>query len=418
MVKRFHIIFIKRKNIILAVTCFFICIGLISIFMNFFVKSDQTSIMQQGYVILATNDIGMHCYQLSYSSFLILPPGNNLRVQVFRNEGKEAELINSGIEVSYRIINNTTSADKINFWEYAKDYGYEIAPNIGITGNGLIGKMKLSGDGKYYEVTGIPITPYNDGSTELNPYQLAIINVSDSNTGKILAKIDNVVVPVSNEMDCSICHGTTDTDLDILKKHDELSKTQLVADLEKGKRYKCSECHQDNILGSPGKPNVLPLSQAMHGFHADKIKQSNVTPECYSCHPGPVTQCYRGIMYAEGVSCVNSKCHWDMANVAKTQANGRQAWLQEPNCSQCHGDKYGVNTGLLYRNSYLINNANAEMNGFILCNSCHNSPHAEWKSVIPEDNLLPTDLLGYPSYINKCTVCHEGTGKIHQTIPK
>ena len=148
MVKRFHIIVIKRKNIILAVTCFFICIGLISIFMNLFVKSDQTSIMQQnsGYVILATNDIGMHCYQLSYSSFLILPPGNNLRVQVFRNEGKEAELINSGIEVSYRIINNTTSADKINFWEYAKDYGYEIAPNIGITGNGLIGKMKLSGD--------------------------------------------------------------------------------------------------------------------------------------------------------------------------------------------------------------------------------------------------------------------------------
>jgi hypothetical protein len=148
------------------------------------------------YVILAANDLGMHCYQPDYSKFLILPPGNNLKLQVFLTEGKEAKLINSGIEVSYQIMNNTTSADKINFWKYSKDYGYNVAPDIGVTGNGLTGKMILSKDGLYYEATAIPITPFNDKSTELNPYQLAIFRVTDSKTGKELAKIDNVVVPV------------------------------------------------------------------------------------------------------------------------------------------------------------------------------------------------------------------------------
>jgi len=420
MTNRFHVVFIKRKTIILGGICFLACLALISVLVNFYANHDKTTLGtgKSDYVILAENDIGMHCFQKSYAAFSVLPPANTLKVQVFRNEGKEAKLINSDIEVSYSILNNTTSADKVDFWEYAKDYGYDVKPNIGITGNGLTGKMILSEDGKYYTATAIPLTPYNDGSKKLNPYQLANITVTNIKTGQVLAKTDKIVVPVSNEMDCNICHGNTNTDLNILKAHDELSKTNLVADLAQGKRYKCNDCHKDNILGAPGKPGILPLSQAMHGFHADKMYKSSVTPKCYSCHPGPVTQCYRGEMYANGVTCVNSKCHGDMTTVAKSQADGRQAWLQQPNCSNCHGAKYGANLGLLYRNSYLINNANPNMNGMILCASCHNSPHAEWKSTNPKDNLLPMSLLGYADYINKCTVCHEGKGVIHQTIPK
>lgn len=420
MIKKLFIITIKGRFIILAVTSCLISLVIICFCINYFSKDSSIHMPWQNskYTILAANDMGMHCYQPDYSKFLILPPGNNLKMQVFRNEGKEARLINSDIEVSYQIINNTTSASKINFWEYSKDYGYNVAPDVGITGNGLSGKMKLSKDGMYYEATAIPITPFNDGSTELNPYQLAIIQVTDSKTGKELARIDNVVVPVSNEMNCSNCHGTSDTELNILKAHDELSKTQLVAELSKGKRYKCADCHQDNILGTVGKPGIDTLSEAIHGFHADKMAQSDVKPECYSCHPGPVSQCYRGVMFSEGVSCVNSNCHGDMEKIATSQSEGRQAWLQEPDCSSCHGEKYRVNTGKLYRNSYLVNNLNAEMNGIILCESCHNGPHAEWESANIKDNLLPMKLLGYSNFIDKCTVCHEGTGKIHQTIPK
>lgn len=362
MFNRLYVIAIKRKYVIQAVVCCLISLVLICFFINYFSKDSSVHMLQQNsnYVILAANDMGMHCYQPDYSKFLILPPGNNLKVQVFRKAGKEARLINSGIEVLYQIINNTTSSNKINFWEYSKEYGYTIAPDAGITGNSLSGKMKLSKDGMYYEATAIPVTPFNDGSTELNPYQFAMIRVMESKTGKELARIDNVVVPVSNEMNCSNCHGSSDTDLNILKAHDKLSKTQLVAELAKGKRYKCADCHKDNILDAAGKPGIESLSQAIHGSHSDKMAQSNVKPECYNCHPGPVSQCYRGVMFSKGVSCVNSKCHGDMEKIASSQSEGRQAWLEEPDCSNCHGEKYGTNTGQLYRNSYLINNPNAE----------------------------------------------------------
>ena len=416
MKNNIHFFVIKRKSIILALIGLVISLAAIIFVIGILSrKGEKTEKSDGGYVILAMNDSGMHCYQSDYSGFLILPPGNTLKAQVFKNEGDTARLINSGIEVSYEIIDNTTSADKINFWVYARDYGYGVPPNIGITGNGLSGLMKLSSDNKYYEATGIPVTPFTDGSTVLNPYQLALIKVSAAGTGKILATTDNVVVPVSNEMDCSICHGTDQTDVNILKAHDELSNTTLANDLLNGKRYKCSDCHKDNILGQSGNPEVLPLSQAMHGFHADKMVESNITPTCYSCHPGPVTQCYRGAMYLSGITCDNPQCHGSMANIAETQANGRQAWLQQQDCGNCHGQAYNTNPDVLYRNSYLLNSPSNGMNNLILCESCHNSPHAEWVSSQPKDNLLPISLLGYASYINKCTVCHEGAGKIHKS---
>jgi len=140
---------------------------------------------------------------------------------------------------------------------------------------------------------------------------------------------------------------------------------------------------------------------------------SSTSPACYSCHPGPVTQCYRGSMSLAGISCDDAKCHGDMANVAKTQAERRQAWMMEPDCGSCHGEKYEVNPGRLYRNSYLLNAPSEEMNGLIQCESCHNSPHAEWVSSQAKDNLLPRSLLGYNSFIDKCSVCHEGEGRMH-----
>jgi hypothetical protein len=227
--KKLHTIVIKKKSIFLSLFCLTACI--IAIIITADLRSDKSVEAigpNQQYTILAMNDLGMHCYQRDYSGFLILPPGNTLRVQVFRKGTNEAKLITSGIEISYEIIGNTTSADKINFWDYAKYYGYDVKPNIGITGNGMKGTFVLSADGKYYEATGIPITPYNDGSKKLNPYQLAHIKVIDTASGKLLAETDNIVVPVSDEMKCEECHGNTDTDRNILAAHDKLSGTSLV----------------------------------------------------------------------------------------------------------------------------------------------------------------------------------------------
>lgn len=412
---KFHAVVVKKKTLVISLVGVVLCVAAIVLTASLLSEAAVPINSASGaYTILAMNDSGMHCIQSDYSAYLLLPPANTLKVQVIQKGTREARLVTSGIRVTYEIIDNTTSDDKTNFWIYAKDYGFDAAPNVGITGNGLSGEFALSTDGKYYEAEAIPVTPYNDGSRELNPYQLAHIRVMDARTGAVLAETSNVVVPVSDEMNCSSCHGDTDTDLAILAEHDELSGTSLVEDLEKGQRYKCGQCHRDNALGLPGKADVPPLSQAMHGFHADKMEETSISPVCYSCHPGPVTQCYRGQMSQENINCGSDKCHGDMANVAQTQAEGRQAWLEEPECGECHGSKYAVNPGLLYRNSYLLNAPGEEMNGLILCESCHNSPHAEWVSQQPKDNLLPHSLLGYDSFINKCTVCHEGEGRVHR----
>lgn len=415
MAKRVRFVVLGKKHLILAAIGALVCIAAIIIAAGALARSKSIPVSGNGgdYVILAENDLGMHCYQEDYSGFLILPPANNLKVQVFKKGEDSARLINSGIEVSYEIINNTVSVGKTNFWDYAKDYGYNVAPNIGITGNGLKGTLELSPDKAYYIATAIPVTPYNDGSTKRSPLQMARVTVKDIQTGKVLAEADNVVIPVSEEMECSMCHGGENTDLNILNAHDRLSGTSLTADIKNGKRHKCSECHADNILEAKGVEGVPPLSEAMHDFHSAKMGGSSASPVCYSCHPGPETKCYRGRMYAAGVSCTDAKCHGDMANIAKTQTEGRRAWLDEPDCGACHGSEYSVNANTLYRNSYLMNSPSAEMNGIILCASCHNGTHAEWKSTQQKDNLFPKSLLGYESFIDKCSVCHRGRGKMH-----
>ena len=68
------------------------------------------------YAVFAVNDLGMHCYQRSYAGFMILPPANNLKVQVFRKGAEEARPVTSGIRVSYVVLGNTKSANKTDFW--------------------------------------------------------------------------------------------------------------------------------------------------------------------------------------------------------------------------------------------------------------------------------------------------------------
>jgi len=226
-------------------------------------------------------------------------------------------------------------------------------------------------------VTAIPITPYKD-DLSFNPLQVAKITVRNARTNKVIAVQPKVVVPVSDEMRCDLCHGPVDTAGSILQAHDAANATHLYTDLQAGVRHACSECHKDNALGAPGQAGVLPLSQAMHGWHADEMDPSvvgSLSTPCYACHPGANTKCLRGVMSGAGLTCTNAKCHGSMATVADSQASGREAWLEEPKCGDCHGSTYAENTGALFRNSYLANGPE-NMNGFIMCEDCHNSPHA------------------------------------------
>ncbi len=374
------------------------------------------------FTILAWNDLGMHCDQDDYSYFCVLPPANTLHAQVFHDGD-----LSTGVTVKYSFPKKTDSTLHTNFWTYASNFGWNLAPNVGLTGNGLSGTMTLDSSGKGFVATAIPITPYDDDGT-WDPYGAATITVTD-NSGH--TETANVVAPVSTEMDCINCHGssTVTPQADILQQHDKNQGTTLYSDYLAGKPHLCSECHSDNILGEAGKSGVESLSLAMHNFHKDKMNfttaSTNTTPDCYNCHPGPSTQCLRGVMSRAGKSCHD--CHGDMAAlVNNTYPNSsRQPWLNEPGCSKCHDSKHAENANTLYRNSVLQNSPSSDMNNKIYCEACHNSTHAEFTTanvvynntvMNSSDQAIPEKFQGDNYWIWNCQVCH--TDKTQQSMHK
>ncbi|HSB30521.1 MAG TPA: carboxypeptidase regulatory-like domain-containing protein [Candidatus Sulfobium mesophilum] len=368
------------------------------------------------YMIFAWNDLGMHCDQDDYSYFMVLPPYNTLHAQVFQRSGDGANLITSGITISYAFPKKTNSALHTNFWAYAPQYGFNAPTNVGISGTPLAGNMSLDAKGLSWEAVGIPITPYDDDGT-WDPYGTAVITVKNS-SGQVL-QTANVVAPVSTEMMCSNCHGTTNPQLDILQKHDALSGTTLAADQAKGTVHACAECHADNALGMPGKAGVENLSLAMHNFHKDKMNTTPqamaTTPGCYNCHPGPKTQCLRGIMFRAGKTC--SDCHGDMYGMTNGILAGRQPWLEEPQCGGCHGATYSENANTLFRNSVLQNSPTGDMDNRIYCEACHNGTHAEYTTANTADPTIPMQLQGDNYWIWNCNVCHSATQRsMHRAV--
>ena len=122
----------------------------------------------------------------------------------------------------------------------------------------------------------------------------------------------------------------------------------------------CAECHSSNALGTPGTPGLPSFSQVIHSKHGGE------TNDCYKCHPGPNTQCFRDVMHASGMICQD--CHGSVSNVGKSIANGREPWLEEPRCgaTACHGSNYAEEPGKLFRQS--------KGHGGMYCSTCHGSP--------------------------------------------
>lgn len=346
--------------------------------------------------VLAWNDLGMHCDQDSYKYFCVLPPYNTLHAQIFAGEGSSS----TRYTVTYAFAKKKDSTLHTDFWKYAPSFGWNLAANVGLTGNGLSGTMKRDDKGLGYIADGIPVTPYDDDGT-WDPYGQATLTVKNS-AGTVVAST-NVVVPVSTEMSCSNCHGSVNAAADILQKHDEANGTALLADADAGRPHACAECHADNALGAAGKPGVESLSYAMHKRHDGKVP--NTTEGCYTCHPGPKTKCLRGIMARAGKGCVD--CHGTLTKVWTSEAAGRRPWLDEPKCGTCHGYKHTENAGTLYRNSVLTNAVAGDMNGKIYCEACHNGTHAEYTTSNSADTVITRTTQGNDYWIYNCQVCHK-----------
>jgi len=361
------------------------------------------------HVAIGWNDLGMHCMNNDFEGIAILPPFNNLWVQVVRR-GNPPELLSDGVSLEYRFPANTESASKTNFWDYEdKLFGVDLPQNVGLTGHGMTGILEWNGTA--WEATGVPIVPFDDATpTVEQPYQLAQVTLKDGGTGNILDQTE-FVVPVSVEINCGLCHNggkgapadmahtTPDARLaaakvspsvvwhDILDKHEDVDGGSLLNQTP----VLCAKCHASNALGTTGRAGVPNLSRAIHRRHG----AINQNMDCYSCHPGGQTQCLRGAMYLAGKTCAD--CHGNVRTVGSSIANGRRPWLDEPRCETCH-PTHPENAGTLYRNSV--------GHGGLYCAACHGSPHAELPTAQQRDGIQATRLQGTAAPLGDCLVCH------------
>jgi hypothetical protein len=370
----------------------------------------QDALASSRYVVIAWNDLGMHCISPTFDQMAILPPFNNLQAQVIRR-GDPPTIVTSGVTLRYSIKKNTTVAGKTDFWDYVQPlFGVDLPLGVGLTGNGLAGTMQMVGD--RFEARGIPTVPLDD-RMRWYPYQKGVVKAFDG-SGALLAKT-TATIPVSDELHCDRCHAaggigapgidTGRIESNILTIHDRRVGTDLTANMP----VLCASCHADNALGTPGQPGVSSLSLAMHGKHASLGANA---PGCYDCHPGDRTQCLRTALEGMGPSGADprcERCHGTLQNVATSIEAGRRPWLEEPTCAQCHGTGFATNEPL-YRNS--------QGHGRVFCAACHNSPHAWYPSQLTLDNKQPMALQGSRGPIGderNCTVCHlsSPSGSIH-----
>ncbi|HWA83161.1 MAG TPA: hypothetical protein VG820_07010 [Fimbriimonadaceae bacterium] len=341
------------------------------------------------YVVFGYNDLGMHCINEDFSELCVLPPANTLRAQVIDRSREDPRIVTSGVTLKYWFEGNTDSASKTNFWQYAPQlFGVNLPNNMGLFGFGLSGTMQAT-TAHDFIAQGIPLTQVTD-SGQTDYYQLANVSVIKNN--RTVAGT-TPVVPVSWEMSCNECHNTQGISVatDILRKHDNLHGT----DLEHHKPVLCASCHADPALGASGQTGVSTLSSAMHTAHATRMGDRTNEQICYSCHPGPQTQCLRDVHKANGMTCTD--CHKSMQAVGNPS---RRPWQDEPRCGGCHsvaGHEY-EQPGVLYRDSVGHNG--------VKCITCHGSPHAIGPSLNPRDNVQPIRLQGHAGTIDTCTVCH------------
>lgn len=272
---------------------------------------------RQGLVVLAWNDLGMHCLNPTYDRDVILPPYNNLWAQVILR-GNPPRLVTAGYRVSYDLVGNTYSYGKRSygqFWDFAQDlFGLALERDTGLNlvdpsrHNGLSGELVAMGD--HFQADGIPVVPVNDAGV-WNPYQVARLTVRNA-AGQTVAQT-RTTIPTSDEIRCDKCHGGAVRPY--LELHDQKHGTQLAGAPQP---FMCASCHGSPVLGAPKRTGIPYLSQAVHGLHG----RVSPSPGCYDCHPGERTQCSRSLAHTDA-SGACAKCHGPLQQVASSISAGR-----------------------------------------------------------------------------------------------
>ena len=181
-------------------------------------------VARTGWTVVAWNNLGMHCMDADFNVFSILPPYNTIQAQVVDPAGKLAG-DGTGIRLTYEpvadplgSINSTSgpigasSQAKTNFWVNVLTlFGVNLPVDAGLHGHNMPGPsntpqgMEYDAGLKWFIAEGIPITPYDDAGRK-NYYPMMKVTARSS-AGAVLAST-NIVLPVSDEMDCSLCHAS------------------------------------------------------------------------------------------------------------------------------------------------------------------------------------------------------------------
>ena len=356
--------------------------------------------------LVGWNDLGMHCMDADYSVFSILPPFNTVHAQLV----SQGQLVTAGgeVAVTYEAVAdpagsiNRTSAGKTTFWQYAGSlYLPPGAPALG-TDAGLAGfampgapnvpqAMRFDAAEGWFTAEGVPITPFDDAGQH-NAYPMMRLVARNKTTGAVLASAD-VVLPVSDEMDCRACHASgteegakpaagwawdcgsqRDYRWNILRLHDELrgGSAEYLKALKTagyattglydtahggGTPVLCARCHASNALPGTGQAGLPPLTQAVHGLHAhvsdpatgQSLNDADSRAACYRCHPGSETRCLRGAMGSavDAAGALAMDCQSCHGNMERVGADNRRGWLDEPSCQNCHTGTATQNSGAI-----------------------------------------------------------------------
>jgi hypothetical protein len=431
------------------------------------------------YTLLAWNDLGMHCMDGSdFSVFTILPPYNNLDAQLINKVGTSNKHVTNGVTITYESYQynnhiNTISSTKTNFWDYLTKLfpGSSSTPNVGLTGNNVPSltphNLTYNSSFNWFEATALPLINRDDNNVT-NYYPM--VKVVAKNTAGATLATANIVLPVSDEMDCAKCHASTVTSTDakpiagwennpnkikdfkfnILKLHDEkqlisqadldtlktrgyIYKSSLYDTAKSGTPILCAACHSSNALGTKSVGNAEALTTALHSRHASVIDPTNGMrlndsanrSACYSCHPGATTQCLRGAMGKAKDANGNQEmqcqsCHGTLSDVGNSSRIG---WKDEPNCQACHqsGKRYtsALQNGILrsavdrrFATNPDTPQAGVSMyrystgHGKLQCSACHGSTHAIFPTSHVVDNIQSINTQGHSGTIAECTSCH------------
>jgi hypothetical protein len=281
-------------------------------------------------------------------------------------------------------------------------FGVALPVDAGLKGKNMPGAgnppqpMTFDPSLNWFIAEGIPITSYDDAGKK-NTYPLMRIRARDA-SGQLLASTD-IVLPVSDEMDCSACHASgsgpdarpvsgwvfdpdpqRDYRRNIIRLHDDRNLTRPVylsaliaagynpagltqtVEVDK-KAVLCASCHLSEALAGSGRAGISQLTTAVHRRHSGVIDPTNGLAldatanrsACYRCHPGSTTRCLRGAMgaavAADGSLAMQCQsCHGLMSAVGTPARTG---WLDEPSCGNCHTGTAVVNSGQIRYTSAL-----------------------------------------------------------------